>query len=57
MARVIASRAPLAVAATKRVASGVTRTQAEIPALAASADHAEARAAFVRKRAAVFAGK
>ena len=57
MARVIASRGPLAVAATKRVASGVTRTEAEIPALAASADHAEARAAFVGKRAAVFVGR
>lgn len=57
MARVIASRGPLAVAATKRVASGVSRTEAEIPALAASADHAEARAAFVGKRAAVFEGR
>lgn len=57
MARTIASRAPLAVAATKRVASGVTSTQAEIPALAASTDHAEARAAFIGKRPAVFEGK
>lgn len=57
MARVIASRAPLAVAATKRVASGVSNTQAEIPALAASADHAEARAAFMGKREAVFEGR
>jgi enoyl-CoA hydratase/carnithine racemase len=56
MARVIASRAPLAVAATKRVASGVSTTQAEIPALASSADHAEARAAFIAKRLAVFEG-
>ena len=57
LARVIASRGPLAVAATKRVASGVSTTQAEIPALAASADHAEARAAFMGKRAAVFTGR
>lgn len=57
MARVIASRGPLAVAATKRVASGVSATEAEIPALAASTDHAEARAAFVGKRPAVFAGR
>ena len=57
MARTIASRAPLAVAATKRVASGVSTTQGEIPALAASADHAEARAAFMEKRAAVFVGR
>lgn len=57
MARTIASRAPLAVAATKRVASGVSTTQDEIPALAASADHAEARAAFMEKRAAVFGGR
>lgn len=57
MARTIASRAPLAVAATKRVASGVSTTQDEIPALAASADHAEARAAFMEKRAAVFVGR
>jgi hypothetical protein len=45
------------VAATKRVASGVSTTAAEIPALAASADHAEARAAFMAKRPAVFGGK
>ena len=57
MARVIASRAPLAVAATKRVASGASTTAAEIPALAASADHAEARAAFMAKRPAVFEGR
>lgn len=57
MARVIASRGPLAAAATKRVASGVSTTQAEIPALAASADHAEARAAFIGKRGAVFTGR
>jgi enoyl-CoA hydratase len=57
MARVIASRAPLAVEAAKRVASGVSTTEAEIPGLAASADHAEARAAFIGKRAAVFDGR
>lgn len=56
MARVIASRAPLAVAATKRVASGLSTTASEILALAASADHAEARAAFMAKRPAVFEG-
>ena len=57
MARTIASRAPLAIAATKRVASGRSTTEAEIPALAASADHAEARAAFMGKRVAVFRGR
>ncbi|WP_297512328.1 enoyl-CoA hydratase/isomerase family protein [uncultured Caulobacter sp.] len=57
LARVIASRGPLAVAATKRVASGVSSTGDEIPALAASADHAEARTAFVGKRRAVFEGR
>jgi enoyl-CoA hydratase/carnithine racemase len=57
MARVIASRAPLAVEATKRVASGVSTTEAEIPALAATADHAEARTAFMAKRPAVFTGR
>lgn len=57
MARVIASRAPLAVEATKRVASGASATADEIPALAASADHAEARAAFMGKRRAVFEGR
>ncbi len=57
MAAVIASRAPLAVEATKRVASGVSTTQAETPGLAASADHAEARAAFIAKRPAVFKGR
>lgn len=56
IARTIASRAPLAIEATKRVASGVSVTTAEIPALAASADHAEARAAFIDKRPAVFRG-
>lgn len=56
MARVIASRAPLAIAATRRVASGLSTTEAEIPDLAATADHAEARAAFIAKRAAVFTG-
>ncbi|MET3663438.1 enoyl-CoA hydratase/isomerase family protein [Caulobacter sp. 1776] len=57
MARTIASRAPLAVEATKRVASGVSTTEAETPGLAATADHAEARAAFMAKRAAVFTGR
>jgi enoyl-CoA hydratase/carnithine racemase len=57
MARVIASRAPVAVEATKRVASGLSTTEAEAPALAATADHAEARAAFMAKRAAVFEGR
>lgn len=57
MAKVIASRAPLAIEATKRVASGLSTTEAETPALAATADHAEARAAFMGKRAAVFTGR
>ncbi len=57
MAATIASRAPLAIEATKRVASGVSETGAEIPDLAATADHAEARAAFVAKRSAVFTGR
>lgn len=57
VARVIASRAPLAVEAAKRVASGVSTTEAETPGLAASADHAEARAAFMGKRPAVFEGR
>jgi len=57
MARVIASRAPLAIEATKRVASRASTTEAEIPALAATADHAEARSAFIAKRAAAFTGR
>jgi enoyl-CoA hydratase/carnithine racemase len=57
MAAVIASRAPLAVEATKRVASGGSTTEAETPGLAATADHAEARAAFIGKRPAVFEGR
>jgi enoyl-CoA hydratase/carnithine racemase len=57
MAAVIATRAPLAVQATKRVASGVSTTEAEIPSLAASADHAEARAAFIDKRGVMFVGR
>lgn len=57
MARTIASRAPLAVEAAKRVASGLSTTEAETPSLAASADHAEARAAFMGKRPAVFEGR
>jgi enoyl-CoA hydratase len=56
MARLIVSRAPLAVEATKRVASGLSTTETEIPALAATADHAEARVGFIAKRAAVFTG-
>ena len=57
MAKLIASRAPLAIEATKRVASGVSTTEAETPDLAATADHAEARAAFIGKRPAVFKGR
>ena len=57
MGRTIASRAPLAIEATKRVASGVSTTEAETPGLAATADHAEARAAFMAKRPAVFRGE
>jgi enoyl-CoA hydratase/carnithine racemase len=57
MARTIASRAPLAVEAAKRVASGLSTTEAEIPGLAATADHAEARAAFIAKRPAAFSGR
>ncbi len=57
MARTIASRAPLAVEATKRVASGVSTTEAETPGLAATADHLEARTAFVAKRPAVVTGR
>mgnify|MGYP002141203016 CR=1 FL=1 len=45
-----------AIEATKRVASGLCATAEEIPALAASADHAEARAAFIGKRPAVWRG-
>lgn len=57
MARLIVSRPAFAVTATKRVASGLTTTEAEIPALAATADHREAREAFVGKRPAVFSGR
>lgn len=57
MAKLIASRAPLAIEATKRVASGLSTTEAEIPGLAATADHTEARAAFMSKRPAVFTGR
>jgi len=57
MASTIASRAPLAIEATKRVASGLSTTGAEIPDLAATADHAEARAAFMSKRQALFEGR
>ena len=57
MARVIVARAAQAVEATKRVASGVSTTEAETPGLAATADHVEARAAFIGKRPAVFEGR
>lgn len=56
-AGLIACRAPLAVEATKRVASGLSTTTVETPGLAATADHAEARAAFIGKRPAVFEGR
>jgi enoyl-CoA hydratase/carnithine racemase len=54
LAEWIASRAPLAVEATKRVVDGRSYVEEELPALAASADHREAVAAFMAKRAAVF---
>lgn len=47
----IASRAPLAVEAAKRAVAG---GRADVAALVASADHAEAVAAFMTKRPAVF---
>jgi len=50
----IASRAPLAVEAAKRVVDGRSYVEEELPALVASADHREAIAAFMAKRAAVF---
>ena len=50
----IASRAPLSVEATKRVLDGRSYVEEELPALAASADHREAIAAFMAKRSAVF---
>ncbi|MBC7667694.1 MAG: enoyl-CoA hydratase/isomerase family protein [Gemmatimonadaceae bacterium] len=54
LAEWIASRAPLAVEATKRVVDGRSYVEEELPALVASADHREAVAAFMAKRAAVF---
>jgi enoyl-CoA hydratase/carnithine racemase len=50
----IASRAPLAVEAAKRVIDGRSYVEEELPALAASADHREAIAAFMAKRSALF---
>lgn len=54
LAEWIASRAPLAVEATKRVVDGRSYIEEELPALAASADHREAVAAFMAKRTALF---
>lgn len=54
LAEWIASRAPLAVEATKRVIDGRSYVEEELPALVASADHREAVAAFMAKRAALF---
>ena len=54
LAEWIASRAPLAVEATKRVVDGRSYVEEELPALVASADHREAVAAFMAKRAALF---
>jgi enoyl-CoA hydratase/carnithine racemase len=54
LAEWIASRAPLAVEATKRVVDGRSYVEEELPALVASADHREAIAAFMAKRAALF---
>jgi enoyl-CoA hydratase/carnithine racemase len=54
LAEWIASRAPLAVEATKRVVDGRAYVEEELPALVASADHREAVAAFMAKRAALF---
>lgn len=50
----IASRAPLAVEAAKRVLDGRSYVEEELPALAASVDHREAIAAFMAKRSALF---
>ncbi len=50
----IASRAPLAVEAAKRVLDGRSYVEEELPALAASADHREAIAAFMAKRSPLF---
>ena len=54
LAEWIASRAPLAVEATKRVVDGRSYVEEELPGLVSSADHREAVAAFMAKRAAVF---
>ncbi|MBO9708676.1 MAG: enoyl-CoA hydratase/isomerase family protein [Caulobacter sp.] len=54
LAEWIASRAPLAVEATKRVIDGRAYVEEELPALAGSADHREAVAAFMAKRSALF---
>ncbi|CAN5118477.1 enoyl-CoA hydratase/isomerase family protein [soil metagenome] len=50
----IASRAPLSVEATKRVVDGRSYVEEELPALANSADHREAVAAFMAKRSPLF---
>ncbi|MFZ0270035.1 enoyl-CoA hydratase/isomerase family protein [Caulobacter sp.] len=54
LAEWIASRAPLAVEATKRVIDGRSSVDQELPALVASADHREAVAAFMAKRTTLF---
>ncbi len=54
LAEWIASRAPLAVEATKRVVDGRSPVDKELPALVASADHREAIAAFMAKRTTLF---
>jgi enoyl-CoA hydratase/carnithine racemase len=54
LAEWIASRAPLAVEATKRVVDGRSQVDKELPALVASADHREAVAAFMAKRTTLF---
>ncbi|CAN5402535.1 enoyl-CoA hydratase/isomerase family protein [soil metagenome] len=54
LAEWIASRAPLAVEATKRVVDGRSYVEEELPGLVSSADHREAVAAFMAKRAAMF---
>lgn len=54
LAEWIASRAPLAVEATKRVVDGRSYVEEELPALVASADHREAVAAFMAKRTTMF---
>jgi enoyl-CoA hydratase len=54
LAEWIASRAPLAVEATKRVVDGRSYVEEELPGLVASADHREAVAAFMAKRTTLF---